>query len=409
MRGSTSRVLVVSVVAVAVVALAAVAMALGVRSGSPSGRAGDPGTLLKPVAPPAVEAQQLANTPKGELLPLRDGEHRMTLTMPSAYTPSAPYGTGTDDYRCFLLDPHLDKDVWLTGSNVLPGNPNVVHHVILFRIPPESVAAAEDKDASDPGQGWTCFGGTGIAGEFGDLEDANWLAAWAPGGDETKTRDGYGVKLAAGSRIVMQVHYNLLKGAAPDTSSAQLRWMRGDTDLTPLHTFLLPAPVELPCRPDHSQSPLCDRDAAVEDVMKRFGEAGQTNNLLHLLCPDVLPGETTSCTRPISRGMTVIGAAGHMHLLGRKLSIETNPGTDKAKTLLDIPVWDFDNQGAKPIKPVHLDAGDTVRITCQHQQWLRDKLPAFATQRDDRYVIWAEGSTDEMCLGLLQVAYDGGA
>ncbi len=78
--------------------------------------------------------------------------------------------------------------MWLTGSNVLPGNPNVVHHVILFKIPPDAVAEAEAKDAATADPGWTCFGGTGIAGEFGDLEDANWLAAWAPGGDENKTR-----------------------------------------------------------------------------------------------------------------------------------------------------------------------------------------------------------------------------
>jgi Copper type II ascorbate-dependent monooxygenase, C-terminal domain len=327
--------------------------------------------------------------------------------MPAAYTPKAPAAPGTDDYRCFLLDPHVDQDVWLTGSNVLPGNPDVVHHVILFKISPDSVAAAEAKDASDADQGWTCFGGTGIAGEFGDLEDANWLAAWAPGGDETKVQDGYGVKLEAGSRIVMQVHYNLLKGAAPDTSAAQLRWMPASKDLTSLHTFLMPAPVELPCRADHSEGPLCDRDAAAIDVKKRFGQAGNTNTLLHLLCgTEIEPSETTSCTRTISRGMTVLGVAGHMHLLGRKITIESNPGTDQAKTLLRIPVWDFDNQGSKPIDAVHLDAGDTVRVTCQHQQWLRDKLPAFETQREDRYVMWAEGSTDEMCLGLLQVAYD---
>jgi hypothetical protein len=333
----------------------------------------------------------------------------MTLTMPEAYTPSAPYGSGTDDYRCFLLDPHVDQDVWLTGSNVLPGNPNVVHHVILFKIPPDSVAEAEAKNRTSGGQGWTCFGGTGLSGEFGSLEDADWLAAWAPGGDENRTKAGYGVKLEAGSRIVMQVHYNLLKGAAPDTSSTQLRWMPGSTDLTPLHTFLLPAPVELPCRPDHSDGALCDRDAASIDVHKRFGEVGNTNTFLHILCgTDVVPSETTSCTRPISRGMTVIGSAGHMHLLGRKISIESNPDTDRAKTLLRIPVWDFDNQGSKPIDPVHLDAGDMIRVTCLHQQWLRDKLPAFASQREDRYVMWAEGSTDEMCLGLLQVAYDDG-
>ena len=97
-----------------------------------------PGHTAQPTLPPAVEAQQLANIPKGKLLPLRTGEHRMTLTMPEAYTPVRAHGTGTDDYRCFLLDPHVDQDMWLTGSNVLPGNPNVVHHVILFKIPPDS-------------------------------------------------------------------------------------------------------------------------------------------------------------------------------------------------------------------------------------------------------------------------------
>ena len=119
-----------------------------------------------------------------------------------------------------------------------------------------------------------------------------------------------------------------------------------------------------------------------------------------------MPSETTTCTRNVSRGMTVIGVAGHMHLLGRKITIEVNPDTDDAKTLLRIPIWDFDNQGSKPIEPIHLDPGDTVRVTCQHQQWLRDKLPAFDTQREDRYIMWAEGSTDEMCLGMLSVAYD---
>ena len=99
--------------------------------------------------------------------------------------------------------------------------------------------------------------------------------------------------------------------------------------------------------------------------------------------------------------------AGHMHLLGRKISIETNPGTPEAKTILDIPIWDFDNQGSKPLKePVHLDVGDTVNVTCRHVQWLRDVLPAFAEQREDRYILWAEGSTDEMCLGTMSVAFD---
>ena len=39
--------------------------------------------------------------------------------MPEPYTPSAPTGVGTDDYRCFLLDPELTEDAFLTGIDVL--------------------------------------------------------------------------------------------------------------------------------------------------------------------------------------------------------------------------------------------------------------------------------------------------
>ncbi|MCB0895667.1 MAG: hypothetical protein H6529_13930 [Nocardioides sp.] len=392
-------------VALVVAVVLALALAGCVQEGQDR-RTGSPTEVLKPPEPPEVVASQLADLPQGKKLPLRPGEHRMTLTMPEEYTPSAPTAGGTDDYRCFVLDPKLDKDVWLTGSNVLPGNPLVVHHVILFRITPEQVAEARQKDAADEGAGWTCFGGTGLSGDFSNIDDASWLAAWAPGGDETKVSDGYGVKLEKGAQVVMQVHYNLLKGAAPDVSSTQLRWMPAKRALTPLHTVLLPAPVELPCRPGHDDGPLCDRDAAVADVLHRFGGAGNTNALLHLLCgEEVVPGNTQSCTRYVPQGMTILGVAGHMHLLGRKLRIETNPGTPEARTVLDIPMWDFDNQGTKPIKPVHLDAGDTVRITCTHEQWLRDRLPAFQGQ-EERYVVWGEGSTDEMCLGMLQAAFD---
>lgn len=369
-------------------------------------RTGSPNQVLDPPDPPEVEASQLAAIKPGKQIALRPGERRMKLTMPEEYTPSPPTEGGTDDYRCFLLDPGLDSDVWLTGYQVLPGNPQVVHHVILFRIGPESVAEAEEKDAKTEEPGYSCFGGTGLEGEFQNIDDAPWLAAWAPGGDEKKTRDGYGTRFEKGSRIVMQVHYNLLKGAVPDRSSTLLRWMPSNRDLTPLHTYLLPAPVELPCRPGHDDSPLCDRTAATVDVLQRFGKAGNTNSLLHLLCgTDPNPSQTTSCVRHVNRGMTVLGAAGHMHLLGRKISIETRPGTPKSNTILNIPIWDFDNQGMRPIDPVHLDAGDEIKVRCTHQQWLRDRLPAFQGQ-PDRYIIWGEGSTDEMCLGTLQVAFD---
>jgi hypothetical protein len=334
--------------------------------------------------------------------PLRAGETRTTIAMPGSYTPSAPYGTGTDDYRCFLLDPELDRAAWLTGTQVLPGNPEVVHHVILFQVPPDKVAAAEAKDAAEEDEGWTCFGGSGLE-QFTNVDDADWLGAWAPGGEESVVKPGFGTRLAKGSRIVMQVHYNLLAGVQPDTSAAQLRLAPGKRPYQALHTMLLPAPVELPCRAKYADGELCDRDLALADVKERFGAEGNTADLLHLLCgTEPEPGTTQSCVRTLGAPMTIHGVAGHMHLLGRSIKIEVNPGTPQAKTILDIPVWDFDDQGSRPIEPVRLEAFQQVKVTCTHVQWLRDKLPAFEGQ-PDRYVVWGEGTTDEMCLGMLQV------
>jgi hypothetical protein len=379
---------------VAVALAAAVALA-GCSAGGTTraSRTGDGpagGTSGSPSQSPALSGE-----------PLRPGERIDELTMPAAYTPHAPHGAGTDDYRCFVLDPELDQDAFITGIDVLPGNRDVVHHVILFRVPPESIGAATAQDSQEAGPGWTCFGGTGID-SGARLDNAPWLGAWAPGGGEQVLADDVGIPLAAGSKVIMQVHYNLLAGDAPDRTAARLRLAPGDADLAPLQTMLLPAPVELPCRPGHEDGPLCSRDAAVADNAERFGFAAQTANYLHLLCGGVDPGPVQHCDRTITRPTTIRAAAGHMHLLGRSIRIEVDPGTKHARSVLDVPVWDFDNQGARPVRPVRLQPGDTVRVTCRHDQRLRDLLPAFKGQQE-RYVVWGEGTTDEMCLGLLMV------
>jgi hypothetical protein len=358
---------------------------------SPSRTAGSTTGTAQPTGPSSPAADR----------PLRAGERRITVRMPTPYTPSAPTGVGTDDYRCFLLDPKVATDSYITGFNVRPGNPQVVHHVILFRVPPGLVQEAERKDAATAGEGWTCFGTSGLS-TGGGLDDAPWLGAWAPGGKEQVYGKGLGEPLPAGSRVIMQVHYNLLAGSAPDTSAAELR-LTTDRATKALQTQLLPAPVELPCRPGKGGD-LCDRSAALADVKARFGEEpGAIADWLHLLCGGAPPGPVQSCTREINEPETIRGVAGHMHLLGRKISIEVNPGTPRARTILDIPMWDFDNQGSRPTPPIRLQRGDTVKVTCTHSQDLRDRLPAFAGQRQDRYVLWGEGTTDEMCLGILLV------
>ena len=44
--------------------------------------------------------------------------------------------------------------------------------------------------------------------------------------------------------------------------------------------------------------------------------------------------------------------------------------------------------------------GDTFRVTCTHDAGLRKLLPQLRTVAP-RYVVWGDGTSDEMCLGLV--------
>jgi predicted small lipoprotein YifL len=340
---------------------------------------------------------------------LRAGERFVTLQMPAAYHPSAPTG-GTDDYRCFVIDPGLTQDTFLTGTQFFPQNPALVHHAIMFYLPPDQVQAAQALDDSTPGQGWTCFGGAGVGGA-GDqgLDAVPWVGAWAPGGKEGVSPAGTGRKLEAGSRIILQVHYNLLNATqAPSTtdrSGVRLRLAPAGARLKQLETMLLLAPVELPC-PSGQTGPLCDRQKAELDLVQRFGaESAATVEGLQLLCGDgsgrPKPGPTQSCTRPVQQREVIHGIAGHMHLLGRSIRVDLNPGTPSARTLLNVPVYNFDNQNPHWLaKPVVVKPGDRMRVTCTHDAGLRQMLPALRSL-PPRYVLWGEGTSDEMCLAVV--------
>ena len=93
--------------------------------------------------------------------------------------------------------------------------------------------------------------------------------------------------------------------------------------------------------------------------------------------------------------------AGHMHLLGRSIKVELNPGTPQAQVLLDNQNYNFDDQSARPTAaPVAVKPGDTYRVTCTHDANLRTQLPQLKPLKP-RYVVWGEGTSDEMCLGIV--------
>ena len=163
-----------------------------------------------------------------------------------------------------------------------------------------------------------------------------------------------------------------------------------------------------------STGPKCSRTQAIQDEVTKYGaEAAFTPYALLRLCNKTLadyPQEvgagraiTTSCDRVFTSPRTIYGVAGHMHLRGRDIRVVLDPGTAKQRTLLHIPAWDFHWQDVYYLKtPVKVTAADTVRVSCSFDNSKVDQPVVGSKQLTPRYVLWGEGTTDEMCLGVLQ-------
>jgi hypothetical protein len=320
------------------------------------------------------------------------------------YTPKAPPGA-TDDYHCTLVNPHVTQNSFVVSSHFYPHSPEV-HHAIIFLVPPQLAAAAETADAG--GNGWTCFGESALPNTVATNQISNtpWLSAWAPGHGEDIEPLGTGVPLPKGSLVVMQVHYNLLVGDKPVKVSMQLNTVPATADLRPLTLSLLPAPPDIPC-PAGWNGPLCNRGASLANLGQRFG-AAQVGfvNFLERYCgrnpQDPPAGDTTTCTWPLGQNGYIVRLGVHMHLLGRGMKIVLNPGTPQAKTLLDVTNYNFHYQRSYNLAtPVPVTANDTVGVTCTYDPTLEETLPTLRRVAP-HFVTWGDGSSDEMCLALVQ-------
>ena len=329
----------------------------------------------------------------------------VTLQLPKAYAPKGTNG-GTDDYRCFLMPAQTTPvDQVITGVNVIPGNKKIVHHAILYLIPATAVPDAVAQSGKDGRQGWSCFGDAGLP--IGNLQnyqqDAPWLAAWAPGVPAQTFPSGTGMKWPKGSRIVLQMHYNLLAGKGTDRTKVVLKVQPDDGSLSALHTMLLLAPVELSC-PKGVKGKLCNRAASVAEMVKRSNEgARQLADGLGYLCYGRAPfaHASTRCSWNARTDMTIWGIAGHMHLLGKSISVVVGTNTSTPTRILNITRWNFDDQRARKLaKPLTIVAGTSLKVTCTYNPKLRQLLPELR-KLPPRYVTWGDGSSDEMCLSMV--------
>ena len=327
----------------------------------------------------------------------------ITVKTPANYVPKPPDGA-KDLYHCSVVNPHLKQDMVVTTTAFHPGTKEV-HHAIVYRVDPEHAAAAQE--LNNNGKGWTCFGEPSLSNDaLGEFSGMPWLCGWSPGHGADVMPTGLGAPLQKGSVLIVQIHYNTLIGAKPDSSYVTMKAVpAAGSNIQTVSIQQLPAALDIPC-PEGVTGPLCDRAASIADLSKRFGSAAAiTVYGLERFCgrdpmnPPV--GNSTSCTWPVRGNEVIQRITPHMHLLGQSMTVTVNPGTPQAQVILNVPNYNFDNQVAHNITPtVHVGPGDKIEVSCTWNPSLRALNPQ-TKKLPPRFITWGDGSSDEMCLAVM--------
>lgn len=212
----------------------------------------------------------------------------------------ASNATGSNDvYNCFALPTGLTQDRILRAYEIVPNNGGLVHHVVVTVDTTGTVT-------SDVSGG--CFN---QPGDFG-------IGGYAPGSPPTVYPSSpqlkLGMKIKAGSKLVMQQHYPAGSGGQIDSTEIRLYFY----------------PVGTPgIRPVYSNTFLQNWTMAIfPNTTATYTAKYPTNS--STLPSDLSIYASSPHAHHLNRSMTVYGY--------RASPVDTIP-------LIRIPVWDFDWQG----------------------------------------------------------------
>ncbi|MGE0535746.1 MAG: redoxin domain-containing protein [Pirellulales bacterium] len=281
------------------------------------------------------------------------GQPDLVVEMPEPFDVPAD---GPDILRWFVLPLPLPPDMEVVGFEFRPGNPRVVHHSIAFL---DISGMAQQRDAADPGPGYTNFGGPGFP-------PVGYLGAWVPGAVPRKLGDGLAMMVPRRSVIALMMHY--YPSGKPERDQSQIGLYlakRGNS-----------RPV--------SAIPVTSTDLEIPANEKHFRV-------------------TKSYVLPVDA--TALGAVPHMHYLGREMRVTARvPGQTDPVPLIWIKNWDFNWQGEyRFAEPIRLPKGTEIVVEGFYDNTTDNP---HNPHRDPQVVRYGQETTDEMCLCGVQVALD---
>ena len=259
----------------------------------------------------------------------------------------ANFATSSDDYRCFIVDPQVEEESYLTGFEVLPSNREIAHHMILYApISAEDLQEAVYLDEADSGPGYSCYGGPGV--------DNRMIAPWAPGTDQWYYPDGTGIHMDEGQILILQMHYSNASENPLDSTTVNLN-IQPTVDKEIFTEFFVHGDLEIP--PNNSS-----HTESVTRKVKNF--SGYNGSLM----------------------LYAIGP--HLHKLGVSSSARLIREDGSESCIIDVPYYDFNWQRVYTYQnPILMEPNDRFEIKCE-----------FDSSGKNTATYWGDGTNDEMCL-----------
>jgi hypothetical protein len=273
------------------------------------------------------------------------GTPDMQLQIPT-YASNAT--SGSDDYVCFSLPTGLATNKKIKAIEVVPGNPQIVHHCLVYA----------DQNGSTS---------TDTSGNCGGPTTADLLAGYAPGEFPTIFPNGDGVKMGpnlnAGSKIVLAMHY-------PEGS-------QGMIDSTKVNIFFYDDTVTN-VRPVSANPVLMDWQFCIN--------ANTT---------DMVSDQIT-----IPSTMSLLSIFPHAHLLGQEFLIYGVKLNGDTIPLIHIPKWDFEWQGFYLFKnPIKIPVGTQLYGQATYDNTLNNP---YNPNNPPQTICAGLNTSDEMFLTYFQ-------
>ncbi len=145
------------------------------------------------------------------------GEPDAVIEMAETYTVKSE---GVEPYRWFRVPSGFTEDKWIEAAEARPGDPTVVHHILVFAVPPGTKARPDFRRGH--------------------------LVGYAPGDIPSVYPAGTAKKIAAGSDLIFQMHYTPNGKVRIDRSKVGFRFARGPIDREALTLAIPQGRLEIP-------------------------------------------------------------------------------------------------------------------------------------------------------------------